>query len=396
MEPGRPRRLVGGRAIDRGRIRLLGAAALLASLAGCQAVPSTLPTRGTAIPEAAGQTAMSSRGPSPIDPASIEIHLLDARYVPADGPISTGSEVVWVGGDARPSEIWRFVPGAAEPERVLAGQHPDGAITAINGSSAGYAFIEESPSAYGEGGWRLWFLALPGGVPIEVDRGTAPGAGVAPTLAMDDRRLAWAAFDEPAGGPVSRLKVASVALPAKAMTLIDAPIRDRKLWYPALSGTELWYASIQPDSNGIADEFHIERLDVNQPGAPAAVFRGLGHDFNPAVDARFVVWKTAEPGDSALNWGALRVLDRRSGALTAIPVAKANRPSLGDRFVAFDEITHTRLVVYDLATQLLVELGRADAATPTYGGVAVSGSLLAFLMQDGAGQPRVGWANLPK
>jgi len=109
-----------------------------------------------------------------------------------------------------------------------------------------------------------------------------------------------------------------------------------------------------------------------------------------------VVWKTAEPGDSALNWGALRVLDRQSGAVTAIPVAKANRPSLGDRFVAFDEITHTRLVVYDLATELLVELGRADAATPTYGGVSVSGSLLAFLMQDGAGQPRIGWANLPK
>jgi len=208
--------------------------------------------------------------------------------------------------------------------------------------------------------------------------------------------MAWAAFDEPSGGPVSRLKVEAVGSPATAMTLIDAPIRDRKLWDPALSGTQLWYATIDPDPNGIADEFHIEHLDLTQPEAPPAVFPGLGHDFDPAVNARFVVWKATEPGDSALNWCALHVLDRQSGAVTLIAVAKANRPSLGDRFVAFDEITHTRLVVYDLATQRLVELRRAAAATATYGGMSVSGSLLSFFVQDGARQPRIGWANLPE
>ena len=397
MEPGRPRRLVGGRAIDRGRARLLGAAAILALLAECQPAPSTMPTNfGTPSPRAAVQTAIPPGGPLPIDPASIELHLLDARYVPADRPVSTGSEVIWIGGDAGPSEIWRYVPGAGAPERILAGQHPDAAITALTGSSAGYAFIEESPSAFGRGGWRLWFLAVPGGVQLEVDRGTAPGAGVAPTLAMDDRRMAWAAFDEPSGGPVSRLKVESVGAPGTAMTLIDAPIRDRKLWDPALSGTQLWYATIEPDPNGVADEFHIEQLDLTRPEAPPTVFPGLGRDFDPAVNARFVVWKTTEPDDSALNWGALHVLDRQSGAATPIAVAKANRPSLGDRFVAFDEITHTRLVVYDLATQRLVELRRSAAATPTYGGASVSGSLLSFFVQDSAGQPRIGWANLPE
>jgi hypothetical protein len=375
---------------------LLGAAALLASLTGCQPVPSRLPaTLGASTPQPAVRTAIPSGGASAIDPASIEIHLLDARYVPADGPVSTGSEVTWIGGEAGPSEIWRYVPGAAAPERILSGKHADGAITALTASSAGYAFIEESPSSYGNGGWRLWFLAGPAAAPIEVDRGTAPGAGVAPTLAMDDQRIAWAAFDEPVGGPVSRLKVASVAIPGTATTLIDAPIGDRKLWYPALSGTELWYATIEPDPDGLADEFHVERLDLTRPAAPPAVFRGPGHDFNPAVNARFVAWKTAEPGDSALNWGELHVLDRQSGAVTAIPVPKANRPSLGDRFVAFDEITHTQLVVYDLATQRLVELGRSEAATPTYGGASVRGSLLSFLVQDGEGQPRIGWVKLP-
>jgi hypothetical protein len=316
--------------------------------------------------------------------------------VPADAPVSAGSEVLWTGGDTGPSEVWRYVPGAPQPERIFTAERPDSAITALAGSSAGYAFVEESASAYGKGGWRLWFLAAPSQVPLEVDRGSAPGAGVAPTLALDAEHLAWAAFDEPAGGPVSRLRLATIGGPPALRTLIEAPIRERKLWYPALSGRELWYATIAPDPAGLIDEFHIEHFDLTRPEESPTIFRGPGHDFSPAVDERFVVWKTTEQGDSALNWGELRVLDRQSGAVTAIPVAKANRPSLGDRFVAFDEITHTQLAVYDLASRSMIELGRSEAAAPTYGGVSLAGSLLTFLTQDGGGQPRIGWAVLPE
>lgn len=389
--------MVGARSIDRGRIRFLGAAAVLAGLVGCQSVPSSRPIAvGTPSTAATVQTTIPSARRSPIDPASIEIHLLDARYIPADAPLSAGAEVLWTAGPAGASELWRYVPGAPEPERVFASPHADSAMTALAGSSAGYAFVEESPSAYGMGGWRLWFLTAPGQVPVEVDRGNAPGAGVAPTLALDAEHLAWAAFDEPATGPVSRLRLATISgLPA-LRTLIDVPIRDRKLWYPALSGQELWYATIAPDPAGLIDEFHIEHFDLTRPETPPAIFRGAGNDFSPAVDEGFVVWKTTEPGDSALNWGGLRVLDRQSGAVTAIPVAKANRPSLGDRFVAFDEITHTTLAVYDLASQGLVELGRSEAAAPAYGGVSLDGSLLTFFRQDDGGQPRIGWAILPE
>ena len=316
--------------------------------------------------------------------------------MPADAPVSSGTEVLWTAGAEGGSELWRYVPGAAEPERIFASPHADSAITALAGSSPGYAFVEESPGAYGKGGWRLWFMAGSGQVPVEVDRGSAPGAGVAPTLAIDADHLAWAAFDEPSTGPVSRLRLATISRLPALRTLIDVPIRDRKLWYPALSGRELWYATIAPDPAGLIDEFHIEHLDLAQPEAPPTIFRAPGHDFSPAVDERFVVWKTTEPGDSALNWGQLRVLDRQTGAVTVIPVAKANRPSLGDRFVAFDEITHTTLAVHDLASQGMVELRRSEAAAPTYGGVSLEGRLLTFFAQDVAGQPRIGWAILPE
>jgi hypothetical protein len=329
------------------------------------------------------------------DPDPIRIHLLDPRFAPADAPISADGQVVWTAGEG-PAEIWRYAPGAEQPERVFVSGLADAAITALTASSAGYLFVEASPSSYGKGGWRLWLLGRGGQQPIEVDRGSAAGAGVAPTLAIDDRRIAWAAFDEPASGPVSRLRVASLSDPQASTTLIEAPILDRKLWYPVLSGSELWYATIEPDPQGIDDEFHVERLDLTAPHAAPVVFRGPGRDFSPAVNGRFVAWKSTNPGDSALNWGELHVMDRSSGAVAAIPVAKANRPTIGDRFVAFDEITHTRLAVYDLASGRIVELERADSGAPTYGGISLSGSLLGFFRQDAGAQPRIGWAILPE
>ena len=401
MEPGRARRLVARLPmIEGGRLRRMTTAALLVAVAACAptSVPTLVPTTTIVIPTAtpAAQTPAPSGSPATIDPAAIQIHFLDVRYVPADAPISADGQVLWTAGENGPSEIWRYVPGDAEPERIFASPRGDGAITALAGSRAGYAFVEESPKAFGNGGWRLWFLAGPGVDPIEIDRGSAPGAGAAPTLTMDAEHVAWAAFDEPPTGPVSRLRLATIGdLPA-VRTLIDAPIGSRKLWYPALSGQELWYATIEPDPAGVSDEFHIERLELSEPEAPAAVFRGLGHDFNPAVNQRFIVWKTTDPGDAALNWGTLRVLDRETDDLRTIPVESANRPSLGDRFVGFDERTHARLEVYDLVTRRVVELGRSGSAAPTYGGLSLSGSLLTFFTQDGGGQPRIGWAVLPE
>jgi hypothetical protein len=397
VEPGRPRRLVIHPGwTQRGRRPRLAAAALLIGLAACSPRPVPVVTPTPESPTAPPVPASAATGsPAAVDPDSMRIHLLDPRFVPADAPISADGQLVWTAGEG-PAEIWRYVPGAEQPEQVFVSRLADGAITAIAASRAGYLFVEESPSAYGKGGWRLWFLARAGQQPIEVDRGSAAGAGVAPTLAIDDQHVAWAAFDEPAGGPVSRLKVASVSDPQAATTLIEAPVLHRKLWYPTLSGSELWYATIEPDPKGIDDEFHVEHLDLTAPHAPPVVFRGPGHDFSPAVNGRFVAWKSTDPGDSALNWGELHAMDRSSGAIAAIPVAKANRPTMGDGFIAFDEITHTRVEVYDLSSGQIVELERAASGAPTYGGISLSGSLLGFFRQDAGAQPRIGWAILPE
>ncbi len=304
--------------------------------------------------------------------------------------------MLWTAGETWPSELWRYVPGSPQPELLFASPRDEATISAVAAASAGYAFVELSKPAFGKGGWRLWFLSGPGEEPVELDRGRASRAGSSPTIAMDDTRIVWAGFDEPPSGPVSGLSMASIGDLSAVTELRTLPIRDGLLWYPTLNGDELWYGIIRADFDltGVGDEFHLETLDLANRAKPPVPFPGAGNDFNPAVNGEFVAWKTTEPGDSALTWGTLHVMDRNTKAVAAIPVAKADRPTIGDRYVAFEEISRSRLAVYDTRTGSVVDLV-PPGGTGTYGGHSLSGRLLTFYTQTGE-KPRIGWTILPE
>ncbi len=366
-------------------------------LAGCQ-LPAPSATAALAGPSAAASPGHTPSASATVIPSAavIELHALGARYVPAVAPISANGQVLWTAGEAWPSDLWRYVPGSPEPERLFASPREDASISAVAAGSAGYAFVELSKPAYGKGGWRIWFLSGPGEEPVELDRGRATGAGFAPTIAMDDERIVWAGFDEPPSGPVSKLSTVSIGDLHAVTELRTLPIRDGLLWYPTLNGDELWYGIIRADFEltGVGDEFHLETLDLANPATPPVRFPGQGNDFNPAVSDAFVAWKTTEPGDAALTWGTLRVMDRDTEAVATIPVAKADRPTIGDRYVAFEEISRSRLAVYDTRTGLVVDL--APPGSPgSYGGLSLSGRLLSFYTQTGE-KPQIGWAILPE
>ena len=377
-----------------------GAAAILVSvMAACDPAASPASSALASPNGGAPPAATPSASPAPsLGPISVELHALDPRYVPGGALTSASGQVLWAAGETWPSEIWRYVPGTAEPERLFASPREDSNITAVVAARSGYAFVELSQSAYGDGGWRIWFLSGPGEEPVELDRGGAKGAGFAPTIAMDDERIVWAGFDEPGSGAISRLAMASIGDLGTVTTLLQVPVREGLLWYPALNGEELWYGIIRADfdATGAGDEFHLEMLDLANFDAPPVRFPGSGNDFNPAVNDRFVVWKTADPGNAALTWGTLRVLDRQTHAVVTIPVADGNRPSIGDRYVAFEEITRSRLVVYDTVTGAVLDLRPPESpGTVGYGGQSVSGRLLAFYTQ-GTGRTQIGWAVLPE
>jgi len=339
-----------------------------------------------------------------IKPTSIELHLLDAMYVPSFAPVSTGDEILWAGGTPSPSEIWRYVPGSPEPQRIYASSRRGSTITAVAGSRGGYAFVESSKPEFGDGGWRIWYLPDAAAQPIELDRGNAKHAGTWPTVAVDERRVAWDAFDEPVGSTVeeafekarSRLSIAATGDPAATITLLDLSVRERVIWFPELNGDELWYSIIEPPNalSGRADHYHIETIDLAQPGAVATPFAGFGNDFDPSVDDAYVVWKSNPIGDGAMNWGPLELLDRAAGTVTTIPFERAGRPSLGDRFVTFGELFSAKLPLYDLETGTVIDLAGQmpeAIADATFYGENVRGRLLTF----GVGA-RIGWAILPE
>jgi hypothetical protein len=377
----------------------------------CQPEPrlSPQPSPAAAASPPSSTASGAPRATQPVEPdlASIEIHLLDPRFAPADAPVSTGGAIVWASTpDGRfPSELWRYVPGSAEPELLFASPRERSRITTVAGSESGYAFVEVNRPEFGEGGWRVWYLAGPGAEPVELDRGVAKWAKAMPTLAMDDDRIAWAGFDEPVGATfeealdhaVTRLAIATVANPSHPTTLLELPVHDSLLWYPTLHGDELWYGVIIPhnEESGLADHYHVETIDLANTGDPPSRFEGLGNDFNPVATDSFVVWKANRIGDAPLNWGSIKVLDRATQALRTIPVQYANRPSVGDRFITFSELFGTSLPLYDPLTGTLLDLaaqvpdGAGDGAL--YFAESVNGRLFTF----GVGQ-RIGWAILPE
>jgi hypothetical protein len=397
-----------------GRLALLRAAVVVCALAACAPPTAPVASRPPGSPDATDGLAPAPTSIATLDVGAIEFHLIDARHVPADTTLSAAGQVLWTAGDTTPSEIWRYVPGAPAPERVFASARSTSIITALAASSRGYAFVEQSKPDFGDGGWRVWYLSGPGADAVEIARGLARLAGSAPTVAIDDRRIAWAAFDEPVGTEtegvldhaVTRLATAPVANLSDVTTVLELPVRKRLLWYPALHGDELWYSVIDPGSDPDADgpEYHVEWVDLARPADPPARLRSSDHDFDAVASADFVAWKANPRGAAALNWGTLHVLDRATQAQLAVPGVSGARPSLGARFMAFREITNLRLEVFDLAASRLVDL--TDAASlaanlggqVTYAGQSISGRLLAFSVgrADPFGPPRIGWAVLPE
>jgi hypothetical protein len=302
--------------------------------------------------------------------------------------LSSGTDLYWGSG----STIWRFAPGDPGPS-VAYEASDEGLIWDLAALPGSFVFSEQLTDP--EGGWRV--VHVDGdAAPEEIDRGFAAG-GAPPTLAIDARRVAWAGFDESSGTPMTFLRVAERAAPAGTRTLVEADIETQLLWYPQLDGDTLWFARIEPDFDGTrgGDRFGLHTIDLLEPSSPREAFDGLDRIFDPAVSPDFVVWKSVEEGLSALTWGALHVLDRRSNERFDIP-GRYNHPTLGTRFLGFEEFFRNELLLYDLRTGSLVDVPDALPRGPgTIGHVAIGGSLLGYTI-TARGGTHVGWAYLPE
>ena len=367
-----------------------GAAALLAAT-GLVACATELPSSSVSPAQspAAVSSATPPRGtPPPFSPTTLAFQRIRRTYSAIASLISTGERLYW----ASEGSIWRLSPGDAEP-RLALGTAAQGALFwDIAAGADAFAFSEELPKP--AGAWRVMYLAREGAAPVEIDRGRAE-RGRPPTLDIDGHRIAWAGFDESTGAPRTFLRSTDRSELAAPTTHLDVDIEDRLLWYPELDGDALWYSTIDPDfeASGAGDAVHIETMDLANPSAAASVFEGSGRDFEPAVSVDYVVWKSVEPGLSALTWGAIHVLDRRSNDRLVIP-RQADHPSLGSRFVAFEEFFHDKVVLYDLTARSEFELDPPHGARGTVGVPTVAGDLLAYSVSR-KGEITLYWAILP-
>ena len=333
-------------------------------------------------------TAPPSTDPPPWSPTEFATELIEPDFPTVTALTSTGERLYWASG----SSIWGYVPGELRAERLYASGTRGAVVWDIAAVDDTILFAERLPEPAGR--WRVAVIGRTGAVPVDVDSGLAKG-GAPPTVAIDGRRLAWVGFDETSGEPRAFLRVADRSDPT-ITTLFESDIDDALLWYPQLDENTLWYAKIDPDfeGTGAGDAFHIESLDLETPSSAPVTFAGLELAFEPSVTPAYIAWKSVDRGFSALTWGEIGVLDRRSGQRFVI-AAQTNHPSVGSSFVTFEEFFHERLVVYDLATHRSIEIpDPLHGAKGTIGVPVVAGDLLGYTASVG-GASRVYWTRLP-
>lgn len=325
----------------------------------------------------------------PSSPTAFAFERIDRSFPSVVALTSTGAELVW----ASEASVWRFSPGDDDAQKVYEGRAEGAVVWDVAAVDGAYVLSERL--AKPPGSWRVAYIA--GNAPaVELERGIAE-RGAPPTLAIDERRIAWAGFDESTGEPRSFLRVVERGGHAAPTTLLDLDIDAGLLWYPQLDRDALWYSIIEPDfkGTGAGDEFHIATVDLANPSVEPVQLLGLGRVFEPAVSTDYVVWKSVEPELSALTWGDLYALDRRSNERLVI-AEQANHPSVGSRFVAFEEISHRELLLYDLATRAVVAVpDPMHGAKGTVGVPAVSENLLGYSTSV-KGSNTVYWNVLPE
>jgi hypothetical protein len=360
-----------------------------AALAACSPVAPEM-TGGRPTDERAADVsaALSTPTPAPSRPTEFAIDEVDRAFPAVTGLASSGSHLVW-GSEA---SIWRFAPGDADPFKIHVS--PDAGAVIWDVAATEGAFVFSERLATPAGGWRVSLVA-DGAPPTQIDAGVAE-RGAPPTVAIDGRRIAWAGFDEASGSPRTFLRFVEQATPSAARSVLDLDIDDALLWYPQLDRDTLWFAIIQPDFDGTrgGDAFRVETIDLANSSADPVSFEDLDNVFDPAVSPDHVIWKSVEPGLSALTWGDLHAHDRRSNERLVI-AEQANHPSIGSRFVAFEEISRQKLLLYDLATRSLVEVpDPLRGARGTVGPASISGNLLGFSVSV-KGSHTVYWSVLP-
>jgi hypothetical protein len=290
---------------------------------------------------------------------------LDIQTVPGADPNTPmrnlGDEIVWADGpNGLPTDVYRYVPGASEPEILYTNPErpvPSGDgfrvrwIEDIAGSSAGYVIgesdvlFEDSSAGFADVfGARVWYIPAPGAEPVllarfDQDLNTSP-----PQVTMDERYIVWTE-ERPAtqtDDGLQEFRMVEIGALDESVTVLSRtaadPIRD----FDLVSG-ELWYSECEP--------CRIEMIDVADLDAPVQAIPAVT-DGRFAVTDDLIIWPDASDRD------CLTIHDRATQSTTSTGACDVLGPSVGDRFLAWTPAAEgDGFVVYDLEDGTLRRIG---------------------------------------
>lgn len=311
----------------------------------------------SALPSDTADSVAPSRSPFPEDDlrAQIEIVSVDPALThPLLEFVSDGEGIVFSSArapDAGPEgapDLWRLVPGRAEPELLWRNPERNHSIVKIAGDLGMEAFVEMPIT--GERAWNLWLLPRHADEAILLDShpGDEDVSSLVPSLSVSEEAVVWTAFDRGPDGPVSQLLIARA--PDWAPTLLrELPAAEAEIWFPSLRGS-LVYMEVDYSDDRTTDERQVY-LTEPVPGAERRRVDTSGRATMPILVDGAVLWKEADPGFSMFNWGRMFRYDLTTNGvqrLSTRPQQEVNYPSAGSRFVAWSPIDSFRLNVYDL------------------------------------------------
>lgn len=282
--------------------------------------------------------------------------------------VSLGDQILWSGGPgATDNNLYRYVPGAAQPELLYMNAEHNSSLTSVAGSAAGYAFTDDRWVDGEPRGWRFWYLPTAGAEPVLLDQSTDDRL-ISPTIAMNERWIAWEVVHGTYEDPVNQLLVASVADPAAPITLLSYPGRDVYMQFPSLWQDELWYGIADNDWDALTEKPRVEMIDLSNRGAAPASFGADRRAFMPAPGRDVVAWKGGGTDEfAALSSGMLMVYWRADGQIDELPLPgretaaqRISYPSVGNRFVAWWDDIDQRQYVYDLVEHRFRRIAEYD------------------------------------
>lgn len=345
--------------------------------------------------------------------AELDVRAVGSPWIDSLGAFaSTGSRIIYASGmaeDAAPDaapDLWQIDDSVdATPRVVWRNPERDHSIVVLAGSFGSMAWVDMPTD--GSRAWRLWFWPEGLDEPMLLDEhpGDPAVSGLVPSLAVQEDRLVWTAFDAaPDGRPRSRLLAASGPTWEPRLQL-ERLADEAELWFPDLSASRLVFTEVRYAADRLSDERHVYLMELDDPASMRRL-DSSGRATMPVFAGDAVVWKEADPGFHMLNWGKLFRYDLASGEVRPLstgPVDYVNSPSAGNRFIAWWAADSFTFAVYDhwRGHPRLVERYPTDS----YGNVLrvhVEGDLMAWLYTDelrpegGSAELRWAWMPFPK